>query len=365
MGESMTTAAPTLTDSERAVLPGIRATVEGILAGPGADVTDRLVAVVLANIRENAAAGLEQGYRAGFLDKQAKLGEALRKAREAGTLRLADVARDIALALQGNATTEAVEHVVSEVANGTGYTGKDRSTYADALALNAYQTGKTGAELHGFELKVSRADWLSEKADPGKAEAVRKFCDRWFLVVPWPAEAIVRAGELPEGWGLLEVSLGAVKVKTAAPALHAPKDRPALPRSFIAALVRRASEERGEREALKAALLKAPMRQVMHGDFWQGALLLTCGHVIRPEHRGRGIPKSVRCLPCADGLPPAVDVVREAMRAMNAVELRAFAADATLRAADVDRQADWYSTKGLGFTPQIQTATTATEDAPR
>jgi hypothetical protein len=240
-------------------------------------------------------------------------------------------------------------YLVSEVANGTGYTGKDRSTYADAVAISAYQSGKTGAEIHGFEIKVSRRDWQAELADIGKAEAVRKWCDRWHLVVPYPASAIVREGELPEGWGLLEVAVGKVKTLKAAPLLHQPKDRPALPRSFIAALVRRASEERGEKEALKAALLKAPMRQVAHGGHGTEGLVLTCGHMHRVLG-GSPMPKAVRCLACADGLPPAIEVVRLALRQMDATELRALAVEAEERAKGVDKGATWWAPK-LGLSP--------------
>lgn len=242
-------------------------------------------------------------------------------------------------------------YLLSEVANGTGYTGKDRSTYADAVAINAYQSGKMGAELQGFELKISRTDWKAELADPNKSEAIRQWCDRWHLVVPAPADAIVKAGELPQGWGLLEVSQGKVKTLTAAPALHAPKDRPALPRSFIAALVRRASEERGEKEALKAALLKAPIREVARGNAGVDGLVLTCGHMHRVPGGARP-PKAVRCLACADGLPPALELVKVALRQMTAVELRALAVEAEQWAKRADQQPEWWASR-LGLTPPM------------
>lgn len=55
--------------------------------------------------------------------------------------------------------------------------------------------------LHGHEVKVSRADWLSELRDPDKAEAFRPYMHYWWLVVP--DKNIVKPGELPVGWGLL------------------------------------------------------------------------------------------------------------------------------------------------------------------
>jgi hypothetical protein len=221
-------------------------------------------------------------------------------------------------------------YLVTEVANGTGY-ARDRHTYADAVAVNAFQSGKYGAEVHLFEVKVSRSDWAHELADPGKADAVGRYCDRRWLVVPYPADAIVRAGELPAGWGLLETSLGAVK--TIAPAEQT-KAEP-MTRAFLAALVRRASEERAAKEEQKAALLRAPLRQVTYCDGYRGNLVLACGHgaTYAPGTRR---PKSVRCLACADGLPPAAAVADAAIKAMSVAELRALAQKATMRADALD-----------------------------
>ena len=56
--------------------------------------------------------------------------------------------------------------------------------------------------VHGFEIKVSRADWLTEHKTGGKkSETWRRYCDYWWLVVPNPQ--IIKPGELPDGWGLL------------------------------------------------------------------------------------------------------------------------------------------------------------------
>lgn len=54
--------------------------------------------------------------------------------------------------------------------------------------------------IHGFEVKVSRSDWLSELADPTKAEAWAQHCHYFWLVAS--DKAIVR-DDLPDGWGLL------------------------------------------------------------------------------------------------------------------------------------------------------------------
>lgn len=62
-------------------------------------------------------------------------------------------------------------------------------------------TSSSGRIMVGHELKVSRSDWLSELSKPGKADAWADQCHSWWLVVSDPM--IVRAGELPAGWGLM------------------------------------------------------------------------------------------------------------------------------------------------------------------
>lgn len=85
-----------------------------------------------------------------------------------------------------------------EVGNATG-TGCHR--HADAVAVNLWPS--RGRIIVGMEFKRSRSDWLREMRNPAKAEAVFKYCDRWYLVVDDPK--IVKAGELPVHWGLFVV----------------------------------------------------------------------------------------------------------------------------------------------------------------
>jgi hypothetical protein len=67
-----------------------------------------------------------------------------------------------------------------------------------------------GPKLHGHEVKVSRSDWLTELRDPEKAEAFRRYCDFWWLVVS--DKDIVKPGELPAGWGLMVAHGRSVRV---------------------------------------------------------------------------------------------------------------------------------------------------------
>lgn len=119
-----------------------------------------------------------------------------------------------------------------ELRNGTGFSRRTTRS-ADAVAFSLWPS--RGLELHGFECKVSRSDWLRELKAPSKAEELAQFCDRWWIVVS-DAE-LVQPGELPPTWGLLAPKQrgGVTKLATVkeAPKLEAkPLDRPMLASLF-------------------------------------------------------------------------------------------------------------------------------------
>ena len=70
---------------------------------------------------------------------------------------------------------------------------------ADALAINLSRSRQF--EIHGFEIKVERGDWISELRNPEKADHAFRYCDFWWLVIS--DMKIIKAEELPRGWGLL------------------------------------------------------------------------------------------------------------------------------------------------------------------
>jgi len=114
--------------------------------------------------------------------------------------------------------------------------GFDATRTLDAVAMDTWPS--SGCALHGFEVKVSRSDWLRELSQPGKAAAFVRFMDYFWIAAP---SGVVRGGELPEGWGLLEARDGRglrVSVK-AARLLPEPVDR-----SFMACLMRAACRGR-------------------------------------------------------------------------------------------------------------------------
>lgn len=117
-------------------------------------------------------------------------------------------------------------------------TGSNQRRWADAVALNLYPS--RGLEIHGFEVKVSRADWLKELKSPEKSAPVQQYCDRWWIVAP---AGIIREGELPPTWGHYEVSdAGKIRQVVAAPKLEAVP----VTRAFMAAFLRRAGAVDGE-----------------------------------------------------------------------------------------------------------------------
>lgn len=100
---------------------------------------------------------------------------------------------------------------LTQVASSTG----GANTIADLMVLGAWHS--SGNYLDGFEVKVSRADWLNEVKNPNKCLPSKQYCHRWWLVIA--DENIVKEGELPEDWGMMAVVDGKLKVIKKAPFL--------------------------------------------------------------------------------------------------------------------------------------------------
>lgn len=130
--------------------------------------------------------------------------------------------------------------VLAEVADGT---GARQNRWADALTMSLWPS--RGLELIGFEIKVSRSDWVKELNSPDKAEAVCKYCDRWYVVVG--DAGIIKDGELPTTWGLMVPSGDGLKIAKQAPELSpVPLDR-----AFVAAIMRRCAEQSLDEKTIK------------------------------------------------------------------------------------------------------------------
>lgn len=120
----------------------------------------------------------------------------------------------------------------SQCRNATGYAA---CRSADAVVMSLWPS--RGFQLIGFEIKVSRSDWLSELKKPQKAEPIFQYCDKWYLVTS--EENIVQGDELPLTWGHIYCTGKKLKYKKNAPDLKpVPIDR-----DFLAALFRNVAEK--------------------------------------------------------------------------------------------------------------------------
>lgn len=106
------------------------------------------------------------------------------------------------------------QFVIAEKVATTPGGSHDSARIADAIVLDTWGCAHhelTAAErerrnwrerysVHGFEVKVSRSDWLTELADPSKAEAWARHCHYFWLVA---ADKSIVRDDLPASWGLL------------------------------------------------------------------------------------------------------------------------------------------------------------------
>ncbi len=134
---------------------------------------------------------------------------------------------------------------LSQVRNATGFSVREIRT-ADAMAFGNYPS--RGLTIQGFEIKVSRQDWIKEKDNPTKAEPIAQYVDQWWIVAP---VGIVRLEELPAGWGLQEVEGEKIKIAKAAPVRSDPK---VPPRSFWMSVMRSFKREESNEDEIKQAV---------------------------------------------------------------------------------------------------------------
>jgi len=118
-----------------------------------------------------------------------------------------------------------------QVRNDAGHRAK-RS--ADGLMIGLWPS--RGHDITGFEVKVTRSDFLREMKDPMKAEAIAQHCDFWYIVAP---PGMIKKDELPEFWGLMIPSKTKLRIVKRAKQLGMGAERRDLPRGFVAAMMKR------------------------------------------------------------------------------------------------------------------------------
>lgn len=72
----------------------------------------------------------------------------------------------------------------------------DGKRRADALYIQAVG----GKGIDGYEVKVSRSDLQAELTDPTKVDSWKRYCRRWWLVVP--NEELLSGFDIPDDWGI-------------------------------------------------------------------------------------------------------------------------------------------------------------------
>lgn len=134
---------------------------------------------------------------------------------------------------------------LTNVRNGTGYVRA--TTYADAFAMSLYPS--RGLAILGFELKISRSDWLRELKKPDKAEeGIYGFCDNWYLVAG--DDKIVHLDELPKTWGLIVAKGNRLFTVKPAPEL---KPKP-VDRLLLASIFRNVIDGMVSRDSIKGEM---------------------------------------------------------------------------------------------------------------
>lgn len=129
---------------------------------------------------------------------------------------------------------------LAQVRNAAGF---NATRTFDAMAMHLWPS--RGHSLHIFEIKVSRSDWQRELAKPDKAEDAFKVADHFWIVAP---SGCVRSGELPDEWGLIEVTGNGddkpwkLRTKKAAPQIkrEGPTKAQPLSRGLVASMMRSA-----------------------------------------------------------------------------------------------------------------------------
>lgn len=135
---------------------------------------------------------------------------------------------DVIFALSKKYQTDSYAFI-PQVRNQTGHSHQTRT--ADAVALSLWPS--RGHELEGFEVKVSRSDWLNELKNHQKAEEIFQYCDRWWLVTG--DKDIAKLDEIPKPWGWMALTESGIRVMKKAPQLKAK----ALSTGFVCAIFRR------------------------------------------------------------------------------------------------------------------------------
>lgn len=150
--------------------------------------------------------------------------------------------------------------VMEEVGNGTGHSMNRR--WADMIVMETWPS--RGLTITGIEIKVSRADWLHELANPAKAEEMHQHCDEWWVAAS--RGVIPDIAEVPQRWGVMELAVDLagkpklVIVRQAAREARPPRVDRMLVAAMLRAVARNAEDRR--RQDVSAEVKQLVQQQV-------------------------------------------------------------------------------------------------------
>lgn len=142
--------------------------------------------------------------------------------------------------------------IAFEVNEGTGGFG---GRIADAIAF--YMWPSKDYKMIGFEIKVSRSDWLNEMKQPDKSMALSQFCDEWYLVAP---KGVLGIDELPKTWGYMEASDKRLTVKIRAPQREVVNPDKPFMASLLRSMIRKYQDTSVLEQLIEGAKEKAEKR---------------------------------------------------------------------------------------------------------
>jgi len=146
--------------------------------------------------------------------------------------------------------------LLEEVRDASGFDGL-RSI--DAVAFGLYSS--RGYEVHAFECKAQRSDWLKELRSPQKADEFARIVDKFWIVAN---KGVVKKKEVPSEWGLIIASRhgDGYRLHISVQAIAPRGERP-LPRAFVASMLTRMKKklELYRRDAIMRSELQAEFKE--------------------------------------------------------------------------------------------------------
>ena len=113
----------------------------------------------------------------------------------------------------------------------------DQKRRIDAVAFGCWAS--LGRRIEGFELKVSRSDWLRELRQVDKADPFVAICDLFWLVTA--DTKVAKLEEIPAAWGWMAATKSGLRIQR--PASPLPGCGPSVPREFVIGVMRRMQDD--------------------------------------------------------------------------------------------------------------------------